>query len=80
MLVSFKLQNFCNSFGGSKVKTLRQISATSILSLMLSVCVLAGQIESNGAPSPPQPPNGSATQLADPTTGIVLTVIGWIYS
>lgn len=80
MLISFKLQNFCNSFGGSKVKTLRQISATIILSLTLSVCVLAGQIESNGAMTPAPPPNSSAPQHTDTTINVVLTVVSWIYS
>lgn len=37
------------------MKTLRQISAATFLSLTLSVCVLAGQIESNGVVAPPPP-------------------------
>ena len=53
------------------MKTLRELSAATILSLTLSVCVLAGQIESNGAVAPPPPPTHS--------TSILLTVLGLIY-
>ena len=37
------------------MKTLRQICAATILSLALSVCALAGQIEVNGVVAPPPP-------------------------
>jgi hypothetical protein len=57
------------------VKTLRQIIAATILCLMLSVCVLAGQIEVNGVVAPAPPP----TQTTSTTTAIVLTVLGLIY-
>jgi len=60
------------------VKTLRQISAATILSLTLSVCALAGQIESNGVVAPP-PPTTSATEMTSTTTAIVLTVLSVIY-
>jgi hypothetical protein len=56
------------------VKTLRQICAVTILSLTLSVCTLAGQIESNGAQAPTPPPTTTST-----TTTIVLIVLGLVY-
>lgn len=57
------------------MKTLRQLSAAVILSLTLSVCVLAEQIESNGIVAPPPPPTNSTTS----TASIMLTVLGLIY-
>lgn len=55
------------------MKPLRQISAVTILSLMLSVGVLAGQIESNGATTTPPP------QTTSTVTAIVLTVLSMVY-
>jgi len=60
-----------------KVKTLRQITAATVLSLTLSVCVLAGQIEVNGVVAPPPP--SSTTQTTSTTTAIVLMVLNLIY-
>lgn len=57
------------------MKTLRKITAATILSLTFSVCVLAGQIEVNGVVAPPPPP----TQTTSTSTAIVLTVLGLIY-
>jgi hypothetical protein len=79
MLVSLKLQKFCNSLRRPKVKTLRQITAAAILSLTLSVCVLAGQIEVNGVVAPPPPPTNSTTQTTSTVTAIALTVLSLIY-
>jgi len=59
------------------VKTLRQITAATVLSLTLSVCVLAGQIEVNGVVAPPPP--SSTTQTTSTTTAILLTVLSLIY-
>jgi hypothetical protein len=56
------------------LKTLRQISAATILSLTLSVCVFAGQIEVNGVIAPPPPPQTNSI-----TTTIILTVLGLIH-
>jgi hypothetical protein len=53
------------------MKTLRQISAATILSLTLSVCVFAGQIEVNGVVAPPPPPTTTQT--------IILMVLSVIY-
>ena len=61
------------------MKTLRQICAVTILSLTLSVCTLAGQIESNGVAAPPPPPTTSETQTTSTTTTIVLIVLGLVY-
>lgn len=61
------------------MKTLRQINAAIVLSLTLSVCVLAGQIESNGVVAPPPPPTSPSTQTTSTFTSIVLTVLSLIY-
>ena len=58
------------------MKTLRQLSAAMILSLMLAVSVLAGQVESPGAPAPAPPSTSTTTQTA---TSILLTVLNLIY-
>lgn len=79
MLVSLKLQNFCNSLGGTKVKTLRQISAVTVLSLTLTFSVMAGQVESPGAPAPLPTSTTSTTQTTGTTTTILLTVLSLIY-
>jgi hypothetical protein len=79
MLVALKIRKiFANHFRRLKVKTLRQISAATILSLTLSVCVLAGQIEVNGVAAPP-PPTITTTDATSTTTAIVLTVLDLIY-
>lgn len=59
------------------MKTLRQISAVTILSLTLVVSVMAGQIETMGAPAPAPP--STTTQTTSTTTAFVLTVLGLIY-
>jgi hypothetical protein len=56
------------------VKPLRQISAAAMLSLILAVGVLAGQIESNGATATPPPPQTTST-----VTAIVLAVLSVVY-
>jgi len=64
------------------VKTLRQISIVTILSLTLAVSVMAGQIDTMGAPAPapaPPAPTSTTTQTTSTTTAIVLTVLGLIY-
>lgn len=61
------------------MKTLRQITAATVLSLALSVCALAGQIEVNGVVAPPPPPTSSATQTTSTTASILLMVLGLIY-
>jgi len=67
------------ALGGTKVQTLRQLSAVTILSLTLAVSVMAGQIETWGVVAPPPPPTTTTTQTASTTTAIVLTVLGLIY-
>ena len=62
--------------------TLRRISAATLLSLTLSICVLAGQTDTPGNPgSPvPAPPLGSTTtQTTGITTDILLAVLDLIY-
>jgi hypothetical protein len=74
MLASFEIAKFLQlSRRHTKVKTLRQISAVTILSLTLAISVLAGQVESPGAPAP-VPPN-STTQTTNTATSVLLTVV-----
>jgi len=54
------------------MKTLRRLSAVTILSLTLAVSALAGQIETPGAPAP--------APTSNVTTSIVLTIVNLIYS
>jgi hypothetical protein len=80
MLVPLKIAKFLQiSQEAHKVKTLRQITAATVLSLTLSVCVLAGQIESPGVVAPPPPPTSSTTQTTSTATSILLMVLGLIY-
>jgi hypothetical protein len=79
-LVSLNFAKFLlTHLGGSKVKTLRQISAVTILSLTLAVSAMAGQIETWGAVAPPPPPTTTTTQTTGTTTTIILTVLSVIY-
>ena len=61
------------------MKTLRQLSAVTVLSLTLAVSVMAGQIDTMGAPAPEPPPPSTTTQTTSTTTAIVLTVLRLIY-
>jgi hypothetical protein len=62
-----------------KVKTLRQISAATILSLTLAVSVLAGQTDTPGVVAPPPPPTNSTTQTTGTAATIVIIVLSLIY-
>ncbi len=56
------------------MKTLRQTCAATVLSLLLAVSALAGQIGSGGIVSPPPPPpETSATSSV--TTTVILTIL-----
>jgi hypothetical protein len=61
------------------VKTLRQISAVTILSMTIAVSMMAGQVESPGAPAPAPTPTPSTTQSTGTVGSILLTVLGLIY-
>jgi hypothetical protein len=61
------------------VKTLRQLSTAAVLSLTLAISVMAGQIDTMGAPAPAPPPPSPTTQTTSTTTAIVLTVVNLIY-
>jgi hypothetical protein len=61
------------------VKTLRQITAVTVLSLTLAICVLAGQVETPGVVAPPTPPTSSTTQSTGIAASILITVLGLIY-
>ena len=61
------------------MRTLRQITVATILSLALSVCALAGQVEVNGVYAPQPPPTTPTTQTTGTTASILLTVLGVIY-
>ena len=58
------------------VKTLRQISTATTLSLMLAISVFGGHIETPGGP---RPPSTTTTWTTDGTTEIVLTIVSVIY-
>ena len=58
------------------MKTLRQTCVAAILSLALAVSVLAGHMDTTGAPAPAPSPTPSASTT---TTTIVLTVLSLIY-
>jgi len=79
MLVSLKTAKFLRVSGRhEKLKTLRQLSAVTVLSLTLVVSVMAGQIDTWGVVAPP-PPTNSTTQTTSTTTAIVLMVLSLIY-
>jgi hypothetical protein len=62
--------------------TLRRISAATLLSLTLFICVFAGQVEIPGVVGPPPaPPQASTTttQTTGITTSILLVVLDLIY-
>lgn len=63
------------------MKTLRQTCAVTILSLTLSVSVLAGHIDTTGAPAPAlePPPTSSTTQTSSAAAAILLTMLSVIY-
>lgn len=61
------------------MKTLRQISAATILSLTLAVSVLAGQTDTPGVVAPPPPPTNSTTQTTGTAATIVIIVLSLIY-
>lgn len=59
------------------MKTLRQTCAATVLSLLLAVSALAGQIGSGGIVSPPPPPpDTSATSSL--TTIVILTILNLV--
>jgi hypothetical protein len=60
------------------VKTLRQISAVTILSLTLAVSVMAGQTDTTGGQAPTQPPTSTTTQTSGTATFILLSVLSLI--
>lgn len=61
------------------MKTLRQITALTVLSLTLAVSVLAGQTDTPGVVAPPPPTTTSTTQSTGTAVSILITVLGLIY-
>jgi len=62
--------------------TLRRISAATLLSLTLFICVFAGQTDTPGAPAPAQPQASTTTtttQTTDIITSILLAVLDLTY-
>jgi hypothetical protein len=57
------------------MKTLRQICVATILSLTLAVSVLAGHIDTTGAPAPEPPAPSTSTT----STTVVLMILSLIY-
>jgi len=51
----------------------------TLLSLTLSICVLAGQTDTPGTPGPVPPLGSTTTQTTGITTSILLAVLGLIY-
>ncbi len=60
------------------MKTLRQTCVATILSLTLAVSVLAGHMDTTGAPVPAPSPTPSASTTSTTTT-IVLKIVSVIY-
>jgi hypothetical protein len=61
------------------MKTLRQTCAVAVLTVLLSVCAFAGQINCPGVVSVPPPPNETSTSIeSDITTTLLFTVISVI--
>ena len=61
------------------MKTLRQMCAAMILSLILALSVSAGDMHSPGVVSPPPPPPGETqSPPTSVTTTILLTIISLI--
>lgn len=58
------------------MKTLRQTCTTTILTLVLAVSVLAGEIDCPGVVSPTQPPAPTSTTTTNITTTIIVTILG----
>lgn len=71
------------------MKTLRQITAVTVLSLTLAVAVMAGQTDTpgviagqtdtTGVVAPPTPPTNSTTQTTGTAVSILLKVLSLIY-
>ena len=67
------------------MKTLRRISALTLLSLTLSICVLAGQTDTPGKPEPTHSQavttteTTQTTETTEITTTILLAVLDLIY-
>lgn len=61
------------------MKTLRHITAVTILSLTFAVSVMAGQVDTTGAVPTPPTPATSTTQSTGTATTILLTVLSLIY-
>jgi hypothetical protein len=62
------------------MNTLRQTCVATILSLTLAVPVLAGHMDTTGAPAPAPPPTtNSTTQTTSTATSVLLMVLGLIY-
>jgi hypothetical protein len=62
------MQIFCISRGGTKVKTLRQICAATILNVTLAAAVFAGQVDCPGK-----------TSAGDTVTNVILAVVNLLY-
>ena len=59
------------------MNALRRICAATILTLALTVSVLAGEIDCPGVVAPPPPPTGM-TSTSSITTNVVLAIVNLI--
>jgi len=57
------------------MKPLRQTCAATVLSLLLAVSALAGQIGSGGIVSPPPPPPSETSVTSSVMTTVILTIL-----
>lgn len=57
------------------MKPLRQTCSAAVISLLLAVSALAGQIGSGGIVSPPPPPPSEASVTSSITTAVILTIL-----
>jgi hypothetical protein len=65
-------QKFCY---GDDMNTLRLMCAATVISLLLAVSALAGQIGSGGVVAPPPPPPSETSVTSSVTATVILIIL-----
>ena len=60
------------------MKTLRQVCAVAVLTLLLSASAFAGQVNCPGVVAPPPPPTTETTATDSLTTSVILVIVSLI--